>query len=48
MNNLHRMIKRLANYIQKIFCYANSPSNLANCFIMNKDLNKKIQSKKST
>jgi hypothetical protein len=27
-------------YIQKIFCCANSPSNLANCFIINSDLNK--------
>jgi hypothetical protein len=36
----HRMIIRSANYIQKIFCCANSPSNLANCFIINSDLNK--------
>ena len=36
----HRLIIRLATYIQKIFCYSNSPSNLANCFILNNDLNK--------
>ncbi len=36
----HRMIIRLANYIQKIF-FSNSPSNLAKCFIVNRDLNKK-------
>jgi hypothetical protein len=35
------MIIRLANYIQKIFCCSNSPTNLANCFIVNSDLNKK-------
>jgi len=34
------MIIRLTNYIQKLFCCANSPSNLANCFIINSDLNK--------
>jgi len=36
----HRLIIRLATYIQKIFCYSNSPSNLANCFTLNNDLNK--------
>jgi hypothetical protein len=36
----HRLIIRLAIYIQKIFCYTNSPSKLANCFIVNNDLNK--------
>jgi len=44
----HRITIRLTNYIQKIFCCANSPSNLANFFIINSDLNKRIQSKKST
>ena len=37
----HCMIICLANYIQKIFCCLNSPLNLANCFIVNSDLNKK-------
>jgi len=36
----HRLIIRLATYIQKIFCYSNSPSNLANCLTVNNDLNK--------
>jgi hypothetical protein len=36
----HRLIIRLAIYIQKIFCYTNSPSKLANCFTVNNDLNK--------
>jgi len=35
----HRLIIRLATYIQKTFCYSNSP-NLANCFTLNNDLNK--------
>ena len=26
--------------MQKIFCYTNSPSKLASCFILNNDLNK--------
>ena len=37
---INRLIIRLATYIQKIFCYSNSPSNLANCFTLNNDLNK--------
>jgi hypothetical protein len=36
----HRLIIRLATYMQKIFCFSNSPSNLANCFTLNNDLNK--------
>jgi len=43
----HRLIIRLATYIQKTFCYSNSP-NLANCFTLNNDLNHIIQLKKPT
>ena len=37
-----KIIRLATTYIQKIFCYSNSPSNLANvyCFTVNNDLNK--------
>ena len=36
----HRLVIRLCIYIQKIFCYASSPTNLANWFTVNNELNK--------